>query len=115
MTSSEVQWWNTNVRDSFVQEAVRGHRLEFAAKKTSSTETQGREKETYPRGSGFFAWEGSHRACQRPQQRILLKSVPGKKDRQWSRTVDQSQRAKLLHKDVQDFHHQRRLSESIRR
>ena len=87
------------------------------AKKTSSTDAQGWEKETYSRGSELFACERSHRTCQRPEQRILLKSVSGKKVRQWSRTDDQSWRAELLHKeeDVQDVHHQRRFSEYLQR
>ena len=49
------------------------------AKKTSSTDAQGREKETYPRESRLFSCEGSNRTYQRPEQRILFKSVSGKK------------------------------------
>ena len=105
------QWWDTN--GSGTQAGILCSTASVAAKKTSSTDSQGREKETHSRGSGLFACEESHRACQRPEHRILLKSVSGKKVRRWSQTGDQSQKAELLHKeeDVQDVHHQIRLSE----
>ena len=90
----KVRWCDTSVRDSFVQEAVRGHRLEFCARPPMSL----------PRKPPVQKLRG---------EKMRLKSVSGKEKTRWSQTGDQSQRAELLHKqeDVQDVHHQRRLSE----